>query len=86
MTPTARLRLALQWAEDKIDGELIEQGSYCRTHLGYDNYPISQRELDAICRAANMFYEQLDSPVRLWNSMGEIRFALEPTRKLSLEH
>lgn len=72
MTPAAKLRLALQWAEDCINGEMIEAPNYTRQYLGFP-CSVSQRELDAICLALNTFYDALASPLRVGNSMGELR-------------
>lgn len=61
---TYRLRSALQWRDDVERSELIKK---C---LGFDL--ITQRELDAICAAANMFYKIMGSPLRITNRMGEL--------------
>lgn len=71
MTPGDKLRLTLQWAQDRINGEMIEAPNYKMNYLGF-NGTVSQRELDAICGAVNLFYMSLSSPIRITNAAGEI--------------
>ena len=75
-----KLATALQWRDDVASGEMIETFAYTRTYLGFNQ--ISQQELNAICDAANLYYTQMDSPLRISNSMGELIPGLAPQRKL----
>jgi hypothetical protein len=71
---TSKLITALRWREDVAGGEMIEQRkdgeSYTRTYLGFKS--VSQDELDNICEAANTWWKESDSDLRIGNSMGEI--------------
>lgn len=69
---TAKLRLALQWRDAVADGEMIQAPHYTKEYMGFKE-GVFQAELDAICDAANMFYSEMGSPLRIWNSMGELR-------------
>jgi hypothetical protein len=71
MTPGDKLRLTLQWVQARINGEMIETTNYRRNYLGFEG-SVSQRELDAICGAVNLFYMSLSSPIRITNAAGEI--------------
>ncbi len=69
--PTDKIRLALQWREDVESGEMIEARNYDKTYMGFGE--VSQKELDAICKAINVFYAEMGSRLRIHNSMGELR-------------
>lgn len=75
LTTTSKLRIALQWRDDVEKPEMIHainrEGSYTNTHLSFKD-TVSQQELDAICRAANVFYQIMGSKLRIGNSMGEL--------------
>ena len=76
MTSLDKLRLAAQWAQDQINGDMIEQNSgglnYNRTYLGFPR--ITQWELDFICAGINNLLLGMKQKARLDNVAGEIRW------------
>jgi hypothetical protein len=68
---TRKLKLAMQWREELETGELIECKNYTRSYMGFDS--VSQDMLDNICEVANLWWERRGKPLRIFNSMGEIR-------------
>lgn len=68
---TAKLQKALRWRDDVEDGEMIESHNYRKEYMGFNK--ISQKELNAICEAANCYYSLMGSSLRIGNSMGELK-------------
>lgn len=75
------LKAALAWAESVNKGGLftnaclqfVGSGVRCHgnhTYLGFKR--ISQKELDAICAAVNIYFKMSDSDFRVINRGGEI--------------
>ena len=62
-----QLMQVLSWVKDLQEGEMIEKAGRTRNYLSVKG-TISQMDLDAICLFVN---EELDTPVRLCNNMGE---------------
>ena len=64
------LAQAIHWREDVNSGEMIEAPNYKHDYMGYQQ--ISQQELNAICASINLYYEQMNSSLRITNHMGEL--------------
>lgn len=77
MSFLSRVRLTLQWIEDLIEGDFIEQHSpegrqYCKNHLSFEG-SISQHDLTTICLFVNdVLAASGVFALRISNSMGEI--------------
>ena len=78
-----KLVLAILWREDVASGEMIEGTGYKKDYMVFDE-GVTQKELNAICKAANTYYECMDSKLRITDSMGELRPAFCVQRNLPL--
>jgi hypothetical protein len=67
------LRIALHWRDSVHHGTLEERQGMTNGHMQahFRGDIVSQTEMDAICEAANTFYERVGLPQRITNKAGE---------------
>ena len=67
---TAKFQEALRWRDTVESGKFIQDKNHTNFYMEFDS--ISQKELDAICDSANLFYQKMESNLRIRNNMGEL--------------